>query len=329
MAKPSPHSSSATSRGTGASDRQRLLVLELWGLGDLALAIPFLRAATPHARVTLLAKPHAAPLVARFVPGVELIPFVAPWTAFSGKYRLSRWPWRELWRVRRELRARAFDVAVSARPDPRDHALLLASGARRRIGFPRLGSRVFLREPLPVPPRPHRSEYWRTIAAALGWAEAAAPLALPPASSARVRRRIVIHTGAAQAPRRWPADRYAQIEARLRAAGWDTVQLDDTLTDLETLLSTLASAERFIGNDSGPGHLAALLGVPTFTIFGPSLPEQFSTLHPRAAWIEGAPCRFRPCFDTCRFAEPHCIRAVTVDDVWLRLQAWLEPPASP
>src|SRR5688572_5680786 len=70
-----------------------MLVLELWGLGDLALAMPFLRAASSRARVSLLAKPHAAPLLARFAPAVELIPFVAPWTAFTGKYRLHRWPW--------------------------------------------------------------------------------------------------------------------------------------------------------------------------------------------------------------------------------------------
>jgi heptosyltransferase-2 len=302
----------------------RLLVLELWGLGDLALAMPFLRAAAQHARVALLAKPHAAPLLARFAPEIELLPLVAPWTAFFGKYRLHRWPWRELTRIRRELRARHFDTAVSARLDPRDHALLLASGARRRVGFSRLGSRVLLTDALPRPSRPHRAEHWRAIAAALGWNASAFALSAT-AASPRVSRRIVIHTGAAQAPRRWPAERFAQIATRLRAAGWDVVQLDDTLTDLDTLLSTLATAECFIGNDSGPGHLAALLGVPTFTIFGPSLPEQFSTLHPRAAWIEGAPCRYRPCFDTCRFAEPHCIRAVTVDDVWLHLQAWLEP----
>src|SRR5687767_622665 len=112
-----------------------MLVLELWGLGDLALAMPFLRAASSRARVSLLAKPHAAPLLARFAPAVELIPFVAPWTAFTGKYRLHRWPWATLARIRRELRSRRFEFGFSARPDPRDHALLALARCRRRIGF--------------------------------------------------------------------------------------------------------------------------------------------------------------------------------------------------
>ncbi len=94
-------------------------------------------------------------------------------------------------------------------------------------------------------------------------------------------------------------------------------------SDLSKLLAMLATADRFIGNDSGPGHLAALLGVPTFTIFGSQLPERFAPQHPQAAWIEGAPCRFKPCADACRFSVPHCIRDVTVAQVVAAVDAWL------
>ena len=301
--------------------RPRLLVTELWGIGDLALALPFLRRAVEGADVTLLAKPHAAPLLARFAPGVKLVPFTAPWTAFRGKYRLHRWPWGEFRRLRRELGTPAFDVGVSARADPRDHVLLAFAGARRRIGFPRAGSRLLLTEPLPPPPAPHRADHWRALAAALGWELPPASLSMPPATPNG--RRVVIHTGAGQAVRQWPADRFAVIAARLQAAGWNVVMLDDSLRDLGQLLDTLSGAARFVGNDSGPGHLAALLDIPTFTIFGPQLPELFAPQHPQAAWIEGAPCAYKPCFDACHFAEPHCIRTLTIDEVWSRLEAWL------
>jgi len=294
-------------------------VLELWGLGDLALALPFLRAASTRARVTLVARPHAAPLLARFAPDVALLPFTAPWTAFTGKYRLQRWPWRVLGQLRRELRAARFDIAVSARPDPRDHALLALAGAHHRLGFPRAGSGALLSTPIAPPARPHRAEHWRALATELGWT-LAPPVA---ASPARIPGRIVIHSGAGHAVRRWPAERFALIADRLRADGREVLVIDDTLRDLDVLLATLATAERFIGNDSGPGHLAALLGVPTFTIFGPQLPELFAPQHPDAAWIEGAPCPHKPCFDACRFAAPHCIRDLTPDAVWRALQAWL------
>lgn len=297
--------------------RPRLLVVELWGIGDLALAVPFLRMAARHARVTLLAKPHAEPIVRRFCPEIELIPFTAPWTAFRGKYLLHQWPWRNIFSLIRNLRQRRFAAAASARPDPRDHALLAASGAKLRAGFPRAGSRPLLNL---VPARtdsPHRFAYWQALAGTLGWT-------LPAAEPApRTGRQVVIHTGAAQPTREWNRGQFEAIAARLRAAGWRVDLLDGQSGDLEQLLDTLTTADRFIGNDSGPGHLAALLGVPTFTIIGAHPPEHFHPLHPLAAWIEGAPCPYKPCHDYCRFAEPHCIRSITVDDVWAKLVPWL------
>jgi heptosyltransferase-3 len=38
------------------------------------------------------------------------------------------------------------------------------------------------------------------------------------------------------------------------------------------LKSELAAASLFVGNDSGPAHMAAAFGVPSVVIFGPSDP---------------------------------------------------------
>ena len=306
----------STSPTEAGACRPRLLVVELWGLGDLALAIPFLREASRHADVTLLAKPHATSLVREFCPEVDLLPFTAPWTEFRGKYRLLHWPWRELSRVASTLRARRFDAAVSVRPDPRDHALMAMAGARVRSGFPRAGSALLLTDRLLKGSNPHRAAQWDAIANSLGWNP---PFVQP---LPRSGRHVVIHTGAGQAVREWPRERFEEIAARLRADAWAVTMLDDSLRDLDQLLAVLATADRFIGNDSGPGHLAALLGVPTFTVFGPQLPELFSPVHPQAAWIEGRPCPFKPCSDYCRFGSPHCIQELTVDEVWARVVAW-------
>ena len=298
--------------------RPRLLVVELWGLGDLALAVPFLRAASAHMRVTLLAKPHAAALVRRFCPEVELIPFVAPWTAHRHKYQLARWPWLELSGLISGLRQRRFAVAVSARPDPRDHTLMALAGANVRAGFPRAGSTPLLTDVLSRPESRHRQGHWSALAAYFGLG------ALPvPAASSRPPRHIVIHTGAAQPTRAWPHAHFGEIATRLRATGYDVTLLDAATGNLDELLATLASADRFIGNDSGPGHLAALLGVSTFTIFGAEFAKNFHPVHPQAAWMDGAPCPYKPCRDYCRFDRPHCIQDVSVDQVWGNITRWL------
>ncbi len=104
--------------------KPKLLVVELWGVGDLAIATPFLRAAAERFEITLLAKPHASALQPRFWPGVRVIPFVAPWTVFHAKYHFWRWPWRAMFSLRRTLRTENFEAGVSARWEPRDHCLL-------------------------------------------------------------------------------------------------------------------------------------------------------------------------------------------------------------
>lgn len=303
--------------------RPRLLVLELWGVGDVALAVPFLRNAAKACDVTLLAKPHAVPIVRRFCPEVKLVTFRAPWTALRGKYRLLRWPWRELFSLVTYLRRQGFDAAVSARPDPRDHALMLAAGARTRAGFPRAGSRLLLNLPVTRPVSPHRAAYWDALTEAMSLPAIPETPVIPTAG-----RRILIHTGAAQPTREWPRERFEEIGRRLADSGWQVTLRDGTTGRLDDLLQDLAATDRFLGNDSGPGHLAALSGVPTFTIFGAQLAANFSPVHPQAAWVDGAPCPFKPCNDYCRFAEPHCIRGVTVDAAWGRITAWLAQSAA-
>jgi heptosyltransferase-2 len=77
----------------------------------------------------------------------------------------------------------------------------------------------------------------------------------------------------------------------------------------------LESGSVFIGNDSGPGHLAAASGLPTFTIFGPQFAELFLPLHPQRGWVEGKPCPYKPCFDACRYPAPHCILKLETAEV--------------
>lgn len=325
--------------------KPRLLVLELWGLGDLVIATPFLRAAVEQFSVTLLAKPFAVEMRPRLWPQVEVVPFQAPWTAFHGKYHLWRWHWNELFRLRRELQARQFDYGVSARWDPRDHLALKLSGAKERLGFSRLKSRRYLTRELPRPePLAHRYESWSVAGRALG-------LKLPARSELFVSERhpprvVLIHTGARLPLRVWPLENFREIAGRLRERNIAVQIVCDTdqknwwqacgenaacPQNVTELLALLDSAALFIGNDSGPGHLAAACGLPTLTLFGPQLHEWFAPLHPASEVVEGPACPYKPCSDYCRFTDPFCLRGVTVADAWLRIELFIARnlPATP
>jgi len=319
--------------------KTKLLIVELWGLGDLMIATPFLRAAAERFDVTLLAKPFALDLRPHFWPAIEVVPFTAPWTAFRHKYHLWRWPWLEMARLQRRLSGKHFDIGLSARwGDPRDHFLLKLSGAKERLGFPRLGSQYFLTQALAQPdPQSHRYEYWRVMGQAL-------KVELPPREKAapaapRAQATVLIHTGAAQRVRVWPLKSYQQLARRLRdqsipvqiacdadqRAWWLAAGEKDVATpaNASELIALTDRAGTFIGNDSGPGHLAALCGVPTFTIFGPQLPEWFIPLHAAAEGMEGKACPYKPCKDYCRYPAPFCLWNVSEEEVWARVKEFV------
>jgi ADP-heptose:LPS heptosyltransferase len=318
--------------------KPKLLVVELWGLGDLVIATPFLRAASREYAVTLLAKPYAKDLQQRFWSDITVVPFIAPWTAFKGKYRVLFWPWRQFYRLRRQLAAERFDFGLSARWDPRDHLLLQLARVKSRLGFPRVGSRFSLTQPLARPePQAHHYESWRVLADALGFAMPASDaLGL---SQARPDGEILVHTGAGQPVRVWPLERYSRLVARLRQANyrvqvacdpdqqqWWLAAGEKNLAAPRTVAELLALVDRagaFIGNDSGPGHLAAFSGVPTFTLFGPQLPEWFAPLHPASAWLEGKACPYKPCSDYCRFPIPYCMVNAGEEEVWALVLAFV------
>ncbi|GAB4411079.1 MAG: putative lipopolysaccharide heptosyltransferase III [Bryobacter sp.] len=95
----------------------------------------------------------------------------------------------------------------------------------------------------------------------------------------------VIHPYASAADKAWPAPRFRDAAEFLqRALNLTPIFLggpeDDPAPfqpwhveisrDLEQTKSLLAEAQIFLGNDSGPAHMAAAFGVPSVVLFGPS-----------------------------------------------------------
>jgi heptosyltransferase-2 len=174
------------------------------------------------------------------------------------------------------------------------------------------------------------------MAQALGFAVPAHDALLLPQS--RPDGEILLHTGAGQPVRVWPLERYRKLVARLRQKNyrvqvacdpdqqnWWLEAGEKNLAAPRTVGELLMLADRagaFIGNDSGPGHLATFCGVPTFTLFGPQVPEWFAPLHPGSEWLEGKACPYKPCSDYCRFPTPYCMANSAEEEVWALVEAF-------
>lgn len=120
---------------------------------------------------------------------------------------------------------------------------------------------------------------------------------------------VVIHPGSGGADKCWPIENYVELARRLIADGrrvtftvgeveldrWpeaelarlEAVAVVRRQRDLLELLELLKAAERFIGNDSGPAHLAGILGVPTTVVFGPTDPAVWRPLGPQVRVVRG------------------------------------------
>ncbi len=112
---------------------------------------------------------------------------------------------------------------------------------------------------------------------------------------------VLLHPGSGGADKRWPLQSYQALAKQLTADGLSCTMicgpaeidagsqinptsevpliLQDSLSDL---IGLTAAADLFVGNDSGPAHVAAAVGTPTVTLFGPTIPAIWRPLAPHS-----------------------------------------------
>jgi heptosyltransferase-2 len=93
----------------------------------------------------------------------------------------------------------------------------------------------------------------------------------------------------------------------------------------ETLPALLADIDVLVAGDTGVAHLAAALGTPTVTLFGPTDPALSAPRGPGTVVRHRVPCA--PCFyRSCPIEHP-CMRDITAAEVAEHVQAALRSRA--
>jgi ADP-heptose:LPS heptosyltransferase len=261
------------------SQPDTILVLRALGLGDLLTSIPALRGlrrAYPQSRITLATPEPLAPLALASGAVDEVIP-----TAGLGALNYPG--------PRPDL---AVNLHGSGPESIRD---LMNAGpgaliTHRHRDFPDLAG-------LPWRAGQHEVDRWCALLQWSGIDCVPGDLGIESDSVDRTGT-VVIHPGAAYAARRWPAERFAAVAARMYGDGHDVVvtgsaaeePLARSVVDMAglpesanvagqleilDLVALVAGSRLLVCGDTGVGHIATATGTPSVLVFGPTPPSRW------------------------------------------------------
>jgi heptosyltransferase-2 len=310
-------------------------------LGDTVMALPALaalRAARPEALVAVIG-PWAPLLTGQAVADIHL--------------RYPR-DGRKRRRLGAAVRAMRPDAAVLLPNSFESALTARRWGARIRLGYDTDMRRGLLTHVVELPsPRRHQIDEYAGLLEAAGipvqpgrphWrvghdvaAESAVTALLAEAGCSGATPLVGLHLGAAfGSSKLWPPASFAELAGRLRERRLEPL-LVGSVKDIamagavaalagvpiastvgrdhpEILPRLLARFGCLVSSDTGVAHLAAALGVPTVTLFGPTDPRLTSPRGSSGRSVEGrAPCA--PCFLPRCPIEHVCMRAISAASV--------------
>jgi heptosyltransferase-2 len=316
-----------------------LAILPNW-LGDLVMVEPALRRLRERGAVTGVISPALAGLLedCAVVDRIEVFDRRGSDRGLGGLVRAGR-------------RLRGAEVAWVFGPSLRAAALSAAGGIPRRVGLGGAGREFFLndiRRPAGAPRSRHLVDDWVHLVepdAAAGSLCSWRPGERGASGLAELRRHhdlagnLAVFGVSANygVTKEWPQERFLEVAHLLERDGFRPVFVGSDSarereraaamarecggidlagrTDLPTFAALLESAALFIGNDSGPMHLAAAVGTPTVGIFGSTSPAWTGPRGERVRVVGPAGVDCSPCFrTTCPF-DRECLTGVSAGAV--------------
>jgi heptosyltransferase-3 len=276
----------------------RIAVIRIRSMGDCILTAPglsILKSARPDLSIAVVVEERFRAL---FEGNPDVDEILHPeWSAVRG--------WRP-------------DLCLNLHGGGSSAALTALSGARFRAGFGHFRFPWIYNVKIPcaqeilgVGGKVHTAEHLASAVFYLGAARVEIPrarLVANKSAQAGAQRAptgppyAVIHPVASAPDKTWPAERFEQIGSYLqeslelepvfvggpgddlsRFRGWRTV----SGAPLGEIKSLIAGAALFIGNDSGPAHMAAAFGIPVVVIFGASDPVIWAPWRTQAEVLMG------------------------------------------
>jgi ADP-heptose:LPS heptosyltransferase len=330
-------------------------------------AVSALRAGYPSARISWLVEPHAASLLEAQPWIDEVLVFPRPQIARHARAGRWLSAGSALRRFLAELRARRFDLVLDFHSILKSALLAFASGAPVRVAYARPygreGAWLLASERARLVPGPC-SRFVRNAALleflGLDARPDPEPLRVPPAVASAMRRAlgggrpVALHPGTSDGTpyKRWTPEGYAEVASALAeacgaevvvtvgparddrrladaivAAAGGAARLAPETRSLLDLAALFAASRLYVGGDSGPMHVASLVGTPVVQLLGPTDPVENAPFAGTPSRTLRVPVACAPCRRGCAAAT--CMRLIRPDRVVEAARQLLgEPPAA-
>lgn len=320
----------------------RALIIKPSSLGDIVHSLAFLDALKTHLPLSTV---HWA--VFKGLDGlIEGHPLIDKLIVID-KAALKRSPGSVIKTVsglRKTMKASQYDITIDLQGLFRSGLLSWLSAAPVRLGFreAREGAPLFYTHKVEGGAGIHAVDRYLKVAAAMGCPVPETPrfpmvfdYLTPPFDEGEY---AVIVPGARWKTKQWPAERFAKLSsmlplksvivgssgdgdlARKVVEGSEGKSHDMTgKTTLRQLAGLIKNAAYMVTNDTGPMHIAAAFGVPTFAIFGPTSPERTGPYgHNHTIIRSGLRCS--PCYK--RKCSPlECLESITPENVFDKINS--------
>lgn len=342
--------------------RQKVLIIKLQYVGDTLGIVPVVAALKRHApelTVDVLIHKKCAELIAHHADIRKVWVYDRSETqksfSLTVAYHLP---------LLRNLRREKYDIVIALTQGDRAFFISFATGAPLRLTYKvnSIATKIMNAFTDQITERRHFIELDVDILSYFGIETREIELNIPIPEDLRTRMYnrlnlaatsgdpiVAIHPGARKKMRQWKPERFAQIAARIRNdAGASIVLLGGpgekkligdieqrmgfpaalTSCDLSLLemAAVFAQCNLFIGNDSGPGHIAAAVGCPTLSLFGPNFPDicRPYIATGKVIFKNLACCGCRQEEHLCVRLENTCMDLIEADEVWQVVQKMIE-----
>jgi lipopolysaccharide heptosyltransferase I len=281
-----------------ATPPERILVIKPSAIGDIVHSLPILnlvRKKWPAAKISWLVTPTCAGILDGHPQIDEVIIFDRK--KLGSAWRRPKMMWR-LSKFMRGLKDHRFDMVIDMQGLLRSGWMSWRTGAKLRVGFgnARELGWMFYTHRVQTSWTKHAIDRYLDLAVDLGCERGPVEFVFPTTDEDRAtvaamlpdgKRFAVLLPGTNWMTKRWPVKHFAEIVKPLREKyGLETIvagspadsQLAEQIggmnlcgkTNLRQLVALLERADLVIANDSGPMHIAAALGRPLVTAFGPT-----------------------------------------------------------